>query len=96
MGNVAQATSLRSRNSRPAGTSCLSGLFADDDRFFILQAHYRGTLDFSNEALQAAEKGYERLMKAVATLPKLKPSAVSTGRRVKTSTGAAWLRWTTI
>ena len=38
-------------------------------RFFILQAHYRGTLDFSNEALQAAEKGYERLMKAVATLP---------------------------
>lgn len=47
-------------------------------RFFILQAHYRGTLDFSNEALQAAEKGYERLMKAVATLPKLKPSAVST------------------
>lgn len=27
-------------------------------RFFILQAHYRSTLDFSNEALQAAEKGY--------------------------------------
>ena len=33
-------------------------------RFFILQAHYRGTLDFSNEALQAAEKGYKRLMDA--------------------------------
>ena len=33
-------------------------------RFFILQAHYRGTLDFSNEALQAAEKGYKRLMQA--------------------------------
>ena len=33
-------------------------------RFFILQAHYRGTLDFSNEALQAAEKGYRRLMDA--------------------------------
>ena len=33
-------------------------------RFFILQAHYRGTLDFSNEALQAAEKGYKRLMSA--------------------------------
>jgi len=33
-------------------------------RFFILQAHYRGTLDFSNEALQAAEKGYKRLMAA--------------------------------
>ena len=33
-------------------------------RFFILQAHYRGTLDFSNEALQAAEKGLKRLMQA--------------------------------
>ena len=33
-------------------------------RFFILQAHYRGTLDFSNEALQAAEKGLQRLMQA--------------------------------
>ena len=37
-------------------------------RFFILQAHYRSTLDFSNEALQAAEKGLDRLMKAVETL----------------------------
>ena len=46
-------------------------------RFFVLQAHYRSTLDFSNEALQAAEKGYERLMKAVATLDKLKPSSTS-------------------
>ena len=34
-------------------------------RFFILQAHYRGTLDFSNSALQAAEKGLKRLMQAV-------------------------------
>jgi cysteinyl-tRNA synthetase len=34
-------------------------------RFFILQAHYRGTLDFSNEALQAAEKGLRRLMAAL-------------------------------
>ena len=33
-------------------------------RFFILQAHYRSTLDFSNEALAAAEKGYKRLMQA--------------------------------
>ena len=33
-------------------------------RFFILQAHYRGTLDFSNEALQAAEKGLARVMQA--------------------------------
>ena len=38
-------------------------------RFFILQAHYRSTLDFSNEALQAAEKGYKRLMQAWRMLP---------------------------
>ena len=37
-------------------------------RFFILQAHYRSTLDFSNEALQAAEKGYKRLMQAARSL----------------------------
>lgn len=40
-------------------------------RFFILQAHYRGTLDFSNEALQAAEKGLQRLWNAVETAKKL-------------------------
>ena len=40
-------------------------------RFFILQAHYRSTLDFSNEALQASEKGLGRLMKAMAVLEKL-------------------------
>ena len=37
-------------------------------RFFILQAHYRGTLDFSNEALQAAEKGLRRVMQAARDL----------------------------
>ena len=37
-------------------------------RFFILQAHYRGTLDFSNEALQGAEKAYKRLMQAARDL----------------------------
>lgn len=37
-------------------------------RFFILQAHYRGTLDFSNEALDAAGKGYKRLMLAAKDL----------------------------
>ncbi len=37
-------------------------------RFFILQAHYRGTLDFSNEALQASEKGYKRVMQAARDL----------------------------
>ncbi|MBQ1989661.1 MAG: cysteine--tRNA ligase, partial [Rikenellaceae bacterium] len=47
-------------------------------RFFILQAQYRSTLDFSNEALKAAEKGMDRLMKAVETLSKIKPSAAST------------------
>jgi cysteinyl-tRNA synthetase len=40
-------------------------------RFFILQAHYRSTLDFSNEALQAAEKGLKKLMAAYETLLKL-------------------------
>jgi cysteinyl-tRNA synthetase len=40
-------------------------------RFFILQAHYRGTLDFSNEALQAAEKGLKRLMEGRKTIEKL-------------------------
>jgi len=44
-------------------------------RFFMLQAHYRSTLDFSNEALQAAEKGFKRIMSALATIDKLKPSA---------------------
>lgn len=40
-------------------------------RFFILQAHYRSTVDFSNEALQAAEKGLQKLMRSVETLNKL-------------------------
>ena len=47
-------------------------------RFFILQAHYRSTLDFSNEALQAAEKGFLRLMKAIVQLDALKPADSST------------------
>jgi cysteinyl-tRNA synthetase len=47
-------------------------------RFFILQAHYRSTLDFSNEALQAAEKGLDRLIKGVETLGKIVPSESST------------------
>ncbi|MGE5423980.1 MAG: cysteine--tRNA ligase, partial [Syntrophothermus sp.] len=45
-------------------------------RFFILQAHYRSTLDFSNEALQAAEKGLKKLLAAVSTLEKLVPADV--------------------
>ncbi len=43
-------------------------------RFFILQAHYRSTLDFSNEALAAAEKGYKRLIQAIRDLAALKAS----------------------
>ena len=42
-------------------------------RFFMLQCHYASTLDFSNAAMQAAEKGLERMMKAIDLLPKLKP-----------------------
>ena len=49
-------------------------------RFFILQAHYRGTLDFSNEALQAAEKGYKRLMQAWSTLASVE-GAVSSAKK---------------
>ncbi|MDR0714283.1 MAG: cysteine--tRNA ligase [Bacteroidales bacterium] len=43
-------------------------------RFFILQAHYRSTIDFSNEALQASEKGMQRLMEGMKTLDKLPAS----------------------
>jgi cysteinyl-tRNA synthetase len=46
-------------------------------RFFILQAHYRSTVDFSNEALQASEKGLDRLMESYGHLDKLQPSATS-------------------
>ena len=47
-------------------------------RFFILQAHYRSTLDFSNEALQASEKGLQRMFKAVSELNRVTPSDRST------------------
>ena len=46
-------------------------------KFFMLQAHYRSTLDFSNDALDASEKGFRRLMNAVALLPKLKATESS-------------------
>ena len=46
-------------------------------RFFMLQSHYSSTLDFSNEALQAAEKGYRRLFNALLHLKALKPSGFS-------------------
>jgi cysteinyl-tRNA synthetase len=47
-------------------------------RFFILQAHYRSTVDFSNEALEAAEKGLSRLMEGYARFQKLTASDKST------------------
>jgi len=46
-------------------------------RFFILQAHYRSTVDFSNEALQASEKGLLRLMEGWEKLKRITPSANS-------------------
>jgi cysteinyl-tRNA synthetase len=47
-------------------------------RFFILQAHYRSTLDFSNEGLIAAEKAFQRIINAIDTLEKLNSSDNST------------------
>ena len=46
-------------------------------RFFMMQSHYRSTLDFSNEALQAAEKGYKKLMSSISTLENIEPSESS-------------------
>ncbi len=46
-------------------------------RFFMMQAHYRSSLDFSSEALSASEKGFERLMDAVSLLDSVKPSETS-------------------
>jgi len=46
-------------------------------RFFMMQAHYRSTLDFSNEALEASEKGYQRLMAGMKVLPTLVTSEKS-------------------
>ncbi|MHB1178221.1 MAG: cysteine--tRNA ligase [Daejeonella sp.] len=43
-------------------------------RFFMLQAHYRSTLDFSNDALEASDKGFKRLMNAYGLIDKLNPS----------------------
>ena len=47
-------------------------------RFFILQAHYRSTVDFSSEALEAAEKGLQRINEAYARLLKIQPASAST------------------
>jgi cysteinyl-tRNA synthetase len=46
-------------------------------RFFMMQAHYRSTLDFTSEALAAAEKGHDKLMEAIKTLKDLKTGSES-------------------
>ncbi len=79
------------RMSKSAGNGFLPGeLFSGDHpllekgyspmavRFFMTQTHYRSTLDFSNEALQASEKGYARLMNAIKIIDSLKTAASST------------------
>ncbi len=43
-------------------------------RFFMMQSHYRSILDFSSDALEASEKGFNKLMEAVNNLPKLQVS----------------------
>ena len=47
-------------------------------RFFILMAHYRSTVDFSNEALQSAEKGMKRMMEGYNSIARMKASETST------------------
>lgn len=76
--------------SKSTGNSILPGeLFSGENafmekpfdpmvvRFFMMQAHYRSTLDFTSEALLAAEKGYERLMSAMQRLDELHSSESS-------------------
>ncbi|MGP1480198.1 MAG: cysteine--tRNA ligase [Hoylesella enoeca] len=46
-------------------------------RFFILSAHYRGTVDFSNDALLASQKGLDRLMTGMTDLDRIQPSGAS-------------------
>ncbi len=57
-------------------------------RFFMMQTHYRSTLDFSNEALQAAEKGFKRLWEAYENLQKFtaEGTAAGTDTALETST----------
>jgi cysteinyl-tRNA synthetase len=47
-------------------------------RFFMMQAHYRSVLDFSDDAILAAEKGFVRMMEAIHLLEVVKPSSNST------------------
>lgn len=61
-------------------------------RFFMLQSHYRSSVDFSNPALQAAEKGYRRLMTAVAAAQRLAEGDAPAGKG-GASGGATAIPW---
>jgi cysteinyl-tRNA synthetase len=67
-------------------------------RFFILQTHYRSTLDFSNEALQATEKGLKRLMEAYMwlqqlSIPSMVDSQQSTNSELETKVNTSLLEF---
>lgn len=50
-------------------------------RFFMLQSHYSSTLDFSNEALQAAEKGFKKLINALGLIKKMEHPGAPTANK---------------
>ena len=61
------------------GSEFLSKAFSPSvARFFMMQAHYRSILDFSDDAIVAAEKGYNRLMEAMQNLKEIVPNSAST------------------
>jgi cysteinyl-tRNA synthetase len=61
------------------GSEFLSKAFSPSvARFFMMQAHYRSILDFSDDAIVAAEKGYNRLMEAMQNLKEIAPKNSST------------------
>ena len=61
------------------GSLFLSKAFSPNvARFFMLQAHYRSNLDFTDDAILAAEKGFNRFMDGIETLKSLEPSTTST------------------
>ncbi|WP_185866283.1 cysteine--tRNA ligase [Blattabacterium cuenoti] len=61
---------------------CKKTFFPSIIRFFILQSHYRSVMDFSNQGLMNAEKGYYRIMKAVKILKNLHPKTLTMNHHV--------------
>ncbi|HEY5747378.1 MAG TPA: cysteine--tRNA ligase [Chryseolinea sp.] len=59
-------------------------------RFFMLQSHYSSTLDFSNEALGAAEKGFKKLSNAMVILKKLQHPGTASSDKILTETLAQY------